>query len=248
MTFKIYPYKNGSRGAKVLANALGCKVLRKVGSKYRYKEGDLIINWGAVDCPFNGPCVANQPAAVDVARNKLTCFNALKEADVSIPPFWTKKEDIPNEAFPVFCRTTLTGHSGAGIVVANKREELVNAPLYTQYIKKKHEYRVHVLRNKERGASIICIQRKARRNNAENGDFKIRNLANGFVYVMADHAPALVERLSLNALLATGLAFGAVDVIWNEAQQRAYVLEINTAPGLEERTAEKYAAAFEEIA
>ncbi|MNY63636.1 hypothetical protein D3C86_2006230 [compost metagenome] len=46
------------------------------------------------------------------------------------------------------------------------------------------------------------------------------------------------------AVNAIGLTFGAVDVIWNEYRHQAYVLEVNTAPGLTGTTLEKYAEAF----
>lgn len=247
MRIRIFPYKAGSRGARALAEALDCKVLKRVGSKFRFREGDLVINWGGVDCPFNGRGVANQNDAVAVARNKLTCFQAMKEHGVSVPSFWMKREDIPDEAFPVFCRTTLTGHSGQGIVVANNRDELVPAPLYTQYVKKKHEFRVHVLRDRQGQTSIITVQRKAKRNGADDANFMVRNLDNGFVYVDNQGDGLTPNDVLLNAFKAVeacGLAFGAVDVIWNEFQKKAYVLEINTAPGLEERTANAYAKAL----
>jgi glutathione synthase/RimK-type ligase-like ATP-grasp enzyme len=247
MSVKVFPYRAGSRGAKALAEAVGGRVLRRQGSAYRYKEGDLVINWGASDCPFNGRGVANQPDAIDPASNKLSCFRLMKDARVSIPNFWTNARDIPDDAFPIMCRTRLQAHSGEGIVVAERRDQLVNAPLYTQYVKKKDEYRVHVLRRPGGATSVITTQRKAKRNGVEDANFMVRNLANGFVYVEAEAPPAAVTAEALKALESTALAFGAVDVIWNERQQRAYVLEINTAPGLEERTAQAYARAFRDI-
>lgn len=248
MSIKVFPYRAGSRGAKAFADAVGGRVLLRKGSKYRYREGDLVINWGASDCPFHGRGVANQPDAIEPASNKLKCFNLMKDAGVSVPPFWTRKEDIPNDAFPIMCRTKLQAHSGEGIVVAERREQLVNAPLYTQYIKKKHEYRVHCLRKPGKGTSIITAQRKAKKNGVADADFMVRNLANGFVYVMEGKTPACVGNEAIKALESTGLAFGAVDVIYNEHQEKAFVLEINTAPGLEDRTAEAYAKAFKELA
>jgi glutathione synthase/RimK-type ligase-like ATP-grasp enzyme len=98
-----------------------------------------------------------------------------------------------------------------------------------------------------RSRVIIIVQRKAKRNGVEDANFMVRNLANGFVYVIADHFPVNVGEEALKALEATGLAFGAVDVIWNQHENKAYVLEINTAPGLEERTAVEYAKAFQAI-
>jgi carbamoylphosphate synthase large subunit len=247
MSIKVFPYRAGSRGAKALADACGGRVLRRQGSKYRYREGDLVINWGASDCP-KFPKVANIADTIEPASNKLKCFNLMKEAGVSIPSFWTRKEDIPNEAFPVMCRTKLQAHSGEGIVVAERRDQLVQASLYTGYVKKKDEYRLHVIRKPGQAASIILSQRKAKKNGVDDANFMVRNLANGFVYVLADHTPICVEEQAIKALEATGLAFGAVDVIWNQHQNKAYVLEINTAPGLEERTAEAYARVFKEIA
>ena len=249
MSIKVFPYRAGSRGAKALAEACGGRVLRRKGSKYRYRPGDLIINWGASDCPFDGRNVANQPDAIDPASNKLKCFNLMKEAGVSIPKFWTKKEDVPDDAFPIMCRTKLQAHSGEGIVVADRRADLVNAPLYTQYVKKKDEYRIHVIKKPGEETSIIIAQRKAKRHGVEDANFMVRNLANGFVYVVVDGVvPKCVLDEASKALEATDLAFGAVDVIYNEHQNKAYVLEINTAPGLEERTAKAYAEVFKEIA
>lgn len=256
MAIKVFPYRAGSRGAKELAEALGARVLKRQGSKYRYRAGDLVINWGASDCPFKGRGVANQPDAIEPASNKLTCLNTLKEAGVSVPNFWTRTEDIPNDVFPIMCRTKLHAHSGDGIVIAERRDQLVPAPLYTQYIKKKQEYRVHVIRKPRcefmgirARTSIITIQRKAKRNGVNDANFMVRNLANGFVYVHSTEAetPAAVKNEATKALEASALAFGAVDVIWNEHQGTAYVLEINTAPGLEDRTAGFYANAFKEI-
>lgn len=248
MAIKVFPYRAGSRSAKALAEAVGGRVLRREGSKYRYREGDFIINWGASDCPFKGRHVANQPDAIDAASNKLKCFGLMKEEGVSIPPFWTRKEDIPNDVFPVMCRTKLQAHSGEGIVVAERPDQLVNAPLYTKYMKKKHEYRVHAIRKPGGEKSIIAfVQRKAKKHGVEDANFMVRNLANGFVYVVCEDTPECVLSEACKALESTDLAFGAIDVIWNERENKAYVLEINTAPGLEERTAEAYAGAFKEI-
>src|SRR3546814_13722589 len=61
-----------------------------------------------------------------------------------LPKFWTKKEDIPDEAFPIVCRTVLSGHSGVGIVIADNRDDLVPANLYVIYVKKKEEYSVNL--------------------------------------------------------------------------------------------------------
>jgi D-alanine-D-alanine ligase-like ATP-grasp enzyme len=147
------------------------------------------------------------------------------------------------------CRTLLQANSGKGIVVAEKAADVVRAPLYTKYVKKKDEYRIHVLRKPGKEPEVISVQRKAKRHDAEDVDFKIRNLANGFVFVREGVVPPDdVNRQAIEAIKTTGLAFGAVDVIWNEHLGQAFVLEVNTAPGLEGQTVEDYANAFAAIA
>jgi glutathione synthase/RimK-type ligase-like ATP-grasp enzyme len=243
VAIKVFPYKQGSRSARALADALGGRVLRRRGSTYRYRPGDLIINWGA-GSPYRGAREANSGRSITTAGNKLSCLRALREADVRVPEFWTQRDQIPNDAYPVVCRTLLNASEGRGIVIANDRNELVNAPLYTKYIKKQDEYRIHVMMRNGR-PEVISQQRKARRNGEENVNFQVRNLANGFVFVRQGVVPPPdVVSQAKAALVASGLTFGAVDIVWNARQGRAYVLEINTAPGLEGQTVEDYARAF----
>lgn len=238
MTFKIYPYKQGSRSAKALAEALGGKVLKHVGSRYRPKRGDVVINWGASNPPDLAPATTLN-ADVRVAQCKLATFTRFEQEGVSIPDFSTHKDGVQEGAlgWPVVCRTKLRGHSGDGIVIANKADELVDAPLYTKYIKKKDEYRVHVIRDQ-----VFFIQRKARKLDVENPNWQVRNLEGGFVFIEeeAQNVPQDVLAQAVNAIEALDLDFGGVDVIWNEREQKAYVLEVNTACGLEERTADRY--------
>jgi D-alanine-D-alanine ligase-like ATP-grasp enzyme len=43
------------------------------------------------------------------------------------------------------------------------------------------------------------------------------------------------------------LDFGAIDIIYNESRDQAYVLEVNTAPGLTGQTIQSYADAFRHL-
>lgn len=240
MKFRVYPYKQGSAGAKALAVALDGKVLKLEGSKWKPKAGDVVINWGSGKVPQFGPAKVLNPNTND-ASCKLASFKRMKENDVRVPDFTEARDEAEAMRFPVVCRTKLRGHSGDGIVIANNKEELVNAPLYTQYVKKKDEYRVHVL-----GQQAFFIQRKARKLDNENPNWQIRNLAGGFVFVEVEEkdVPRDVIDQALAAVRALGLDFGGVDIMWNENEGKAYVLEINTACGLEERTADRYKQAF----
>ena len=261
--YRVIPYRAGSRSATSLSRALNGLCVRLNGrSRFRPRPDDVIINWGNTDPP-----IAPNRNGCDLRQvsNKLNFFNLIRDSERGdiIPSFWTNPNDIPDDVFEgdgrVVCRTVLAGHSGEGIIIANTREELVDAPLYVEYIKKQEEYRVHVgktyepiLRAGERTTtrvvpnfSIISGQRKARRLDVETPDWQVRNHANGFIYARENlNPPDCVLEVAKLALQATDLDFGAVDVIYNQHYDRAYVLEINTAPGLEGQTVEDYANFF----
>lgn len=245
--FKVLPYRQGSKGAKDLAEGLGGRVLLLRGSRYRYNPRDTVINWGNTD--DRNPLLqhALNGAGIRDVSNKREFFRLVHRLDPGlVPEFWEDSREIPDDAFRngVVCRTVLAGHSGEGIVIANGRDELVQAPLYTQYKKKQDEYRIHVGRTQGQ-TSIISIQKKARRNDHQDPNWQVRNLANGFVYTRNDvNPPESVVDSAVRALLCTRLDFGAVDVIYNQREDRSYVLEINSAPGVTGTTTEDYVRYF----
>lgn len=243
----LYPYKMGSAGAKALAEALGIKRIRREKSKFRGRADKTVINWGNGSLPDQVEAcnVINKPEAVNKAGNKLLAFQALKENEnVNIPDF-TEDADVATEWLAdgiVVARTVLRGHSGNGIVLCEQDDDLVDAPLYVKYVKKTQEYRVHVVQGK-----VIDQQRKARKKDVEDEDvnWKIRNHDNGFIFMRegVDLPEVALEQASL-AIDALGLDFGAVDLIYNEKQDKYYVLEVNTAPGLTGTTLDNYKEAF----
>lgn len=144
----------------------------------------------------------------------------------------------------VLARTILTGHSGAGIKFLEPAAKIV-APLYVQYKKKRHEYRVHFFKNKDGSYQVIDVTQKKKRKGTENLDTKIRNHKNGWVYAREDIVePQDLRQQALLTANAVGLDFGAVDLIWNEKENKSYVLEVNSAPGLTGTTLEQYCQAF----
>lgn len=248
----IYAYNKGSEGAKALSQSLEVKRLKHEGSKFRGGIGKTVINWGSSKLPDQVMAckVINKPEAVMLSSNKLKSFELFKEHGVSIPPFFTTKEQaneylVENNGTSVVARTTLNGHSGKGIVIAGNAGELVEAPLYTAYIPKKHEYRYHVFNGK-----VLDVQRKARNKDVADEDvnWKVRNHDNGFIFMRegVEIVPE-AEAEAIKAVEALGLDFGAVDIIWNEKQNKYYVLECNSAPGLTGTTLENYTAAFKEV-
>lgn len=247
---KILPYRAGSQGARALAAALNTRCLRLVGSTWRPRRDDTVINWGNADPPDLAPARVLNGRGIRDASNKLRFFRRLADQGESAiaPAFWERMEDIPDDAFPVVCRTVLAGHSGEGIHIANTRADLVRAPLYTRYVKKQEEYRVHVgIERRPDGNEffIIDVQQKKRRQEHAEPNWQVRNHANGFIYAREGvEPPVCVLDVAKRALACSDLDFGAVDVIYNARENRAYVLEINTAPGITGTTVERYADYF----
>lgn len=246
----IHSYKFGSGSAKVLSQALGAKRIKHEGSKFKGRQGKTVINWGCSKLPQEVmKCtLINQPDNVKLASNKLLAFNLLKGQAVSVPPFTTEREEavaMIEDGKVVVCRTILNGNSGEGIVIAETVDQLVDSPLYVQYVPKKEEYRVHVV-----NGQVIHSQRKARKRDVPDDqvNWKVRNLAGGFIFAInEDHTPPqLILDQAVLAVNSLGLDFGAVDVIWNEKTFMPYVLEVNTAPGLAGTTLDKYVEAFED--
>ena len=246
----LYPYKSGSQSAKDLALGLGIKRIKNKNSKFRGTANKTVINWGSstptVD--FGKAIIINKPSAVALAANKLKTFQCLIENNVEVPPFcedkaWAELTLVAGNK--VFCRTKLSGHSGEGIVVAETVNELVDAPLYTKWVRIGQEYRVHVFRGE-----VLDVQRKARKHDVPDEDvnWKVRNLAGGFIFARADvNPPEDVLKQAVDAVEALGLDFGAVDIITGKRDNIAYVLEVNTACGLMGTTLEKYIEAFGEL-
>jgi len=144
----------------------------------------------------------------------------------------------------VLCRTLTNANSGRGIVMATTIEELVDCKLYTRYILKKREYRVHVFNGK-----VVHIQEKKLRTgfDPEKVNFQIRNYDNGWVFCHKDLVITdqnVLEGLALAAVRACNYMFGAVDVIYNEKRNEYYVLETNSRPACEGTTAAIYGEQF----
>jgi glutathione synthase/RimK-type ligase-like ATP-grasp enzyme len=233
--------------------------MRLEGSRFQPRLDDVVINWGNTHPPTMPRQALGQRAyrflnePEDVARvsNKLSFFQLLTEDNLNgiIPEWWQSAADIPDNVFPVVCRTILNGHSGRGIVIANTRDELVPAPLYTKYIKKNAEYRVHIGHGLN-DFEIIAVQQKRRNRDVPDGavNWQVRNHQNGFIYARQDvEQPPVVTMVALAAFTASGLDFGAVDVVYNERLNMAYVLEINSAPGLEGTTLQDYTNFFNQF-
>ena len=255
---KIYPYKMGSESAKALSELLDAKRVRDTG-RYTPKSGHTIINWGNGRAPsWLGTAqsrrvrILNNPSAVSVAGNKLSTLQTLQRAGVSIPEFTTSvgmAQQWLRDGEIVVERHALRGSSGEGIRIVSVDDEdteaeLQDAPLYTKFIAKTAEYRVHIFN----GQMIDFVQKKRVSTERRDDTFNpyISSMEHGWVFTRTEvpEVPSII-RLAQAAVSALGLDFGAVDIIMFEG--RSYVLEVNTAPGLAGTTLVKYGNALRRL-
>lgn len=243
----ILPYKMGSKSAKALSEALGLKRIRHNG-RYVHRRGNIILNWGCGALPDNIPnndAIVNNTRKVEIAGNKLLAFRAM-DGFCTIPEFTTDKAKVREWQITgdkVVVRKQLRGSGGAGIELLEPNDDIPNAPLYTRYVKKKDEYRVHVV-----NGQVIDFAKKMVRAGSEGNNFQVRNFDNGWIFARGGaELPHDVKEQSLKAIEALSLDFGAVDVGYNIREDVATVYEVNTAPGLEGTTITSYANTFRRL-
>lgn len=240
--FSIFPYIGGSKSATLLARAIPARLLRRAGSRWRGTRRDIMINWGSQRVPNLGQGrTVNDPQAVARAANKIAAFRAMQGGRVRTPE-WTTDHNIAQQwardGHTVIVRNLVSSFEGRGIEIVQPRGQVPRAPLYTKYVKKRHEYRVHVM-----NGEIIDYAEKLKRRGGEHS--LVRNTANGYIFARTGVTlPADVRVQALGAVRSIGLDFGAVDVVYNERRAEAYVLEVNTAPGIENSTLRSYVAGF----
>jgi len=222
----------GSKFAKALQSAVKEKVINKVyrvdhiRSERKRRLNQVVF------------------AVTPQTLNKIEQFNAFQQAGVSAPKFALSEREARNlDCKTLFARTLINSTGGRGIVEFERTaEQYPRAPLYTEYIPKKAEYRVHVF-----NGVVIDIQQKLKKRefNVEDRDTRVRNLANGYIYSRGGLVPpAGINDLAISAVNAVGYQYGAVDIIYNEKRNQCYTLEVNSRPGLLGTTLEKYSNAL----
>jgi hypothetical protein len=253
----LYPYKIASESAASLQTELNTNLNRLPTRRvhpdgtYRQRNTDVVVNWGNSSTPNwilpESNAVLNRPASVARASNKISAFVSFTDNGI-VTPQYTARADIAEEWLrngdTVIERHTLTGHSGAGIRIVRPTDFLTEAPLYVKYKKKRSEYRVHVF-----NGTVLFVQEKRRERERERtaDESLIRSHSNGWVFCREDVeiSPMLIAT-ARGAVEALGLDFGAVDIIYNQHENQYYVLEVNTAPGLEGQSVVDYTRAINE--
>jgi glutathione synthase/RimK-type ligase-like ATP-grasp enzyme len=220
----VVPYVKGSKSVKALAD----KLTERLGYRVWRVQKDRVRN--------------RIPLVFRKGVDKYHQMFVFAINDINHPEYTSVKEEAREWAKTgaVVCRKLIQSSEGKGIVIADSPEQVVDAPLYTKYIKKKKEFRVHVFDNK-----VIDIQEKRKRNDGQTANFRVRNTNNGFVFCRSDLVvPRGLQELAIRATSSLCYLFGAVDIVYNEHSDSLYVLEVNACPGMEGATLENYSNAI----
>jgi glutathione synthase/RimK-type ligase-like ATP-grasp enzyme len=190
------------------------------------------------------PSLKRQQFKYGQSVDKLTQYQWFQ--DNEIPALEFTNHDLTaaawvEEGSTIFGRKYLNASCGKGIVVIEKLEDFVPCPVYTKYKKKKREFRVHVFKDQ-----VVAVTEKKRRKEFDGErDTKIRNLANGYVFVQqVQDEPDGLRELALRAARVSTSDFRGVDVGYNKLKDELFVIEVNSAPGIQGTNLNKYLEAI----
>jgi peptidoglycan hydrolase-like protein with peptidoglycan-binding domain len=165
-------------------------------------------------------------------HNKFQQFQVISQAGVLTPKFYAAHAVPADARFPLFGRA-LQHREGKDIMLALQPEDVAlrraaGSNFFTEFVARETEYRIWVYRKRHLATYQKVMQRP------EQYKYFGCSYRNGFVFnlVRSEDVPREAVEAAGNAVAALGLDFGAVDVLKGK-DGRYYVLEVNTAPGVE---------------
>lgn len=188
----------------------------------------------------------NDPYRVAIASDKNRAIGEMRLGHVLCPDIFTTTAwaSVPDNYDGIIYRkrSHQGGNDNPYVVRKGDSIDSARAGQYDygmQFVKSNFEYRIHVCDRK-----VIRVQRKRKMDGAyEYG--RIRSESNGWgLAVCEDRTPEQkASALAVQAVASLGLVFGAVDVIGKNSGE-LYVLEVNTAPGLNDNGIAIYSKAL----
>lgn len=165
--------------------------------------------------------------------SKLGELIKLQATGILVPPF---SEDGHNLTFPLLGRR-LKHSKGKDIVPVLQNgvwlDRLRNnqvCDFFTQFIAKDREFRVYAYRRR-----ILAVYEKVLRYpHRDRGLNIVWNWDSGYAFDFCKDAPNDVKAIGALAVQTMALDFGAVDIIQGH-DSKFYTLEVNSAPGVQDR-------------
>jgi hypothetical protein len=199
------------------------------------------IRYGNSEREFENDTTLNSREFIQLVSNKKSFADLISESGFYTPTFQHIGEGAGE--FPIMIRETLSSFGGRGCHVVSSNEELRQYRAnrnwwWTPYVHTTYECRAHVL-----DGQVVRVFRKEYNGEGAEAEFPIRNSANGYHFSLrsVDANPAIVDLVrELHPLLPPN-GFYALDLGWIHDENRYFIFEANSAPGLNENTARLYA-------
>lgn len=176
--------------------------------------------------------------------NKLSQYQWFKNNNIPCLEFTTELNEAIQwceNGHTVFGRKYLNASCGKGIMVFETPDDVVPCPVYTLYKKKKREFRVHVFKDQV----VSVVEKKRKKEFDGERDTKIRNVANGYVFVQQNvDEPDGLRELAVQAAKVSYSDFRGVDIGYNKLKDELFVIEVNSAPGIQGNNINRYLEAM----
>lgn len=216
--FILY-HANSLDTGRALQRALGIEG----GTEMPDRRFDKLIRWGnRAKIHYKAGATLNKSSAMDKASNKERAVQVMEEMGVAHAPIKTRFDGTL-----LLARKSEHMH-GSGCYFITSQFDFDNArrigcTSFTEFISAKKEYRVHVI-----GGEPVFVFERVCPSDPES--LNIRNEWNEERRTVRE-TPANIIAEAVKAVHVMELDFGAVD-IGLSINDRPYVYEVNTAPGL----------------
>lgn len=213
----------------------------------RLAETSIVIRYGnSIVAPFKkGTIVYNKSSSISTASDKALSRQLFTEKGVRCPKLIHYQDYLENKiVYPIIARPRQHRKGQDFVVLNNDQEYLEHYSMnhmygwyYSEFIDKEKEYRVHCGHGK-----VLAIMEKPK---GEGIAWNRAVVHDPFIRLkQADYLHDLCLQ-ALCAVEAVGLDFGGVDVAYKD--NKAYVLEVNTAPTINSSkyVSEQYAKYFD---
>lgn len=206
-----------------------------------------LIRYGNMQGNYANDTSFNSKEFINICSDKLLFSEVMKENDIYSPQYFRREDLISDGYFPLIIRTSLLSTGGRGIIICRNFEEfdtawggIYNDYYWTPFVNMQFELRVHVL-----GGEIERVFKKVKEDGYED-EFPIRNVKNGYHYSLRnqDNYPKIIDLVNKLTEIFGNNCFYGMDVGWDHINKKYFIIELNSAPNLNENTARIYAEYF----
>lgn len=170
--------------------------------------------------------------------SNLEQLRRFKRENINVPEFTESIEEAVGwirEGLNILGRNKL--HSQGRDICSPLNRKWMRKDYWIKYLPNiQEEFRYHIFKGKS-------IQRAKKVPTVDVSSLIIKNHRKGWVYTRSFPKDTEARNIAKKAVSCLGYDFGAVDII--KANNIYYVLEVNKAPGLDNKTAQNYASAIQ---